>query len=324
MISVIIPVYNVEKYLEQCLQSIINQSYKDLEIIIINDGSKDRCEDIIQKYRSQYFNIIYIKQENRGISEARNQGLKYATGDYIVFIDSDDYIEPSYISDMYEIAEQKQCDIVICGYKEFYDTGNSKDIEFLHNLEEDTLYSGKEIAEMMLLLKVKGYPWNKLFRNSDIFRKNMIFEKNRKVEDYFPIFKVINESNEIYFINKSLYNYRQRDGSLVNIIDTKLVDDFHYACDSIIKYSIKNNLDKTKINYFKSNCFNLTMINYIFLNIEKGWNIYKEFESKGYNSYAPSIIEIITNNCFNYKTKILIILFKMRILHILLKIKGVG
>ena len=115
MVSVIIPVYNVEKYIDECLKSVVSQTYKNIEVIIINDGSTDKSEEIIRSYLDKYENITYIYQQNKGVSEARNLGLKNATGDYVLFVDSDDYIHKSMIEKMYNNAKYIN-QIYICGH----------------------------------------------------------------------------------------------------------------------------------------------------------------------------------------------------------------
>lgn len=322
MVSVVIPVYNVENYIKQCLDSVFRQTYKNIEVIVINDGSQDRSNEIIKEYENKDIKLIYIEQENKGVAEARNTGLTYVTGEYVVFIDPDDYIEDSYIEDMYNIAVLNNCDVVICGYSEFYDSKLNRKNIIKHDICENYLYSGKEVSEMMLELKVKGYLWNKLFRNSSKFKENIRFENNKKIEDYFPVFKTISESEKISFIEKSLYNYRQREGSLVNSTNFQLVDDFFHACHNIIDYSESKNKDKKKIEFFKENCFSLTMLNYISLNLNGGTKIYEDFKKLGYSIYEPTMYQLIKSIDINIKLKLLIIMFKLKILHVFLKVKG--
>ena len=119
-VSVIVPVYNVEKYLDKCLDSLANQTLKDLEIIIVNDGSPDNSEDIIKKYTKKYKNFKYYKKENGGLSSARNYGIKYASGDYIAFLDSDDYVKSDMYEKMYEKAIKGNYDLVVCDIDYLY------------------------------------------------------------------------------------------------------------------------------------------------------------------------------------------------------------
>lgn len=125
-ISVIVPVYNTEKYLGKCLESLIKQEYKNLEIIIVNDGSTDDSALIIDSFSAKYSNILVVAQENRGLSEARNTGIAKASGDYIAFVDSDDYVERAYFVHLMEAAEKADADMVICGYKMVDEKGKIK------------------------------------------------------------------------------------------------------------------------------------------------------------------------------------------------------
>ena len=116
-ISIIVPVYNVEKYIERCLKSLVNQTLQDIEIIIVNDGSQDKSEEIIEKYVKENHNKIkYYEKSNGGLSSARNYGIEYATGEYIAFLDSDDYVETNMYEEMYNLAKKENADMVECDY----------------------------------------------------------------------------------------------------------------------------------------------------------------------------------------------------------------
>jgi Glycosyltransferases involved in cell wall biogenesis len=115
LVSIIIPVYNCEKYLDKCLGSVIAQSYRKLEIIVINDGSKDNSGQIIQEYADNYANILPINQTNSGVSAARNNGIEKASGEYLLFVDGDDYLEAEYVKKLVEAAQKNASDLVICG-----------------------------------------------------------------------------------------------------------------------------------------------------------------------------------------------------------------
>lgn len=175
-ISVIIPAYNAEKYLPECLDSILNQTQDGIQIIINNDGSTDGTQKVIDRYSEQYpGRIIPMAQENAGQSAARNAALKYVTGKYMAYIDADDYIEADYFQKLYEAAEQEQADLVICGYEEFTNDGeillsrNSVDwdIEFAHGLRHVFQYS----------------PCAKIYLSEMILGNHIVFEEGEKMED---------------------------------------------------------------------------------------------------------------------------------------------
>lgn len=121
-VTIIIPVYNVEKYLSRCLNNVINQTYSNIEIILVNDGATDNSQVICEEYKKKDDRIKLLVKENGGLSDARNYGIPYATGDYIAFIDSDDMIHTSYIEYLLNLIEKYNGDISICGYQSFYDS----------------------------------------------------------------------------------------------------------------------------------------------------------------------------------------------------------
>ena len=162
-VSVIVPVYNVEKYIERCIKTLITQTLSDIEIIFVDDGSKDNSKKIIEKYLKLYPNKLkYLYKENGGLSSARNYGIPYAKGEYIAFLDSDDYIEPTMYEEMYNTAQKEKSDMVECDFiweypnKQVYDCG--------------VIYNGKKDA----LEKARVVAWNKLIKR-DIIEKEKIF-----------------------------------------------------------------------------------------------------------------------------------------------------
>lgn len=322
MISIIVPAYNVEKYIDECLKSLLSQTYKDIEIIVVNDGSTDKTEDVIKKYLLEYSNIIYVYQENKGVSEARNLGLKKANGEFIYYIDPDDYIEKETLELMHKKMVETNSDIVICGHKSFYDDKDETEYK-LYNVKEDEVYNNEYCIDLMLNYEMRGYVWDKLFKKKDLIENNFLFESGRYIQDWFPIFKQIYLAKRITFINKPLYNYRLRESSTVHKKNKKLLDDFCYAFDNINNFIINNNI-KTKeksILNFRVNAF-YTVIRYYFLSYinegdKKNKNVYKDFNNSIYKKYDVSIKDLILNGKILNKVTIKIIIWKMKIYHIL-------
>ena len=120
-VSVVVPIYNVEKYLRQCLESLVNQNFDDYEIILINDGATDNSMKIAQEFEDKYKNIKLLSKKNAGLGAARNTGMKYVTGKYVLFVDSDDYVSPEYISELYNVINREDSDIVICSHEKIYE-----------------------------------------------------------------------------------------------------------------------------------------------------------------------------------------------------------
>ena len=233
-VSVIVPVYNVESYLDKCLNTLVKQTLQEIEIIIVNDGSKDNSEKIIEKYLKKYpEKIKYIKKANGGLSSARNEGLKYASGEYIGFVDSDDYVSLNTFNLMYKKAKEKNFDLVVCNLNYVYETktkmvsaGLDKDLE-----NED------EVKKNIVFL----YPavWNKLYKKEIL--DSLKFKEGIWYEDVEFNFRVYPRVKSIGYVDKPLIQYVQRESSISKTIDKRLfnyVDNFN----GLIRYYQDNNL----------------------------------------------------------------------------------
>ena len=204
-ISIIVPVYNTSQYLERCIRSIIIQSLKEIEIICVNDGSTDSSLEILKKMAQEDERIVIINKENEGVSKARNDALKLATGKYCLGIDSDDWIEQGYLKDIYEIAEKEEADLVIADY--YYDLGNRK--VYYHS----DITKGIEISSLDCLKNIflrNGSPaiWNKLLKREVVVKNNISFPKGITIgEDLLFISKYIYFSKKIVKLNKAYLHY---------------------------------------------------------------------------------------------------------------------
>lgn len=212
-ISVIIPVYNAEKYLDQCLQSVLNQSFTDFELLLINDGSKDRSGEICEAYATKDSRIQVFHQENKGVSAARNVGLDHAKGEWITFVDSDDYVTEEYYKNLTANINGK-ADLIIGGFKKV----NEKLEEKKEGLKlEKKVISGKNHNDVLKLYPIFNfaYPFAKLFK-TEIIRKNKVkFPINIKMyEDSIFILKYINHCNEIILTDSQDYFYVEVKSSL--------------------------------------------------------------------------------------------------------------
>lgn len=210
MVSIIVPVFNAEDKLEKCIKSILNQSYGDIELILINDGSKDSSGKICEKYAEQDRRVRYIDQQNKGASATRNEGISLASGEYIQFVDSDDYIEKRMTEQMVKRMQDTGADMVMCGYTEFFP--EYKDIR-LPEIDKTIKMTeiGKEypnIFERFLL----NSPCNKLYKKDKLFEK---FPEDLSLgEDLIFNLHNMKYFEKISFIKKSLYNYMISQGSL--------------------------------------------------------------------------------------------------------------
>ena len=215
-ITVIVPVYNVENYLNKCLDSLINQTYKNLEIIVINDGSTDNSGEICQEYAQKDNRIVYIEKENGGQSEARNMGLDRMTGSYVTFVDSDDWIELDYVEILYKKITEYQADIAVGNYYSFNETegmyyfhifGDSYHEKVYDNVSIfENLYESQEMKSFALISV-----WGKLYK-ADLV-KHLRFDIGKLGEDGYLNQKIYLLAEKTIYLNKGLYAYRQREGS---------------------------------------------------------------------------------------------------------------
>ncbi len=210
LISVIVPVYNVEKYLEKCIDSIINQTYKNIEILLIDDGSTDSSGEICDRYAIKDKRILVFHKENGGLSDARNKGIDIATGKYISFIDSDDYVEENYISFLYEILKKFDADISMGKHYVRYqentiDTSSGQELCMNPEVTLEKMLYGEDVDVSA---------WAKLYKK-DLF-KDIRFPKGRVFEDAATTYKLIDKSSQVAFKSLPIYNYVMRKNSITN------------------------------------------------------------------------------------------------------------
>ena len=230
-ISIIVPVYNVEKYIAKCLKSLTLQTLQGIEIIIVNDGSLDRSIDIIEKYvKENPTKIKYYEKKNGGLSTARNYGLEYATGEYIAFLDSDDYVEINMYEEMYNLAKKENADMVECDFIWEWEYGKKVyDKRREYKTKEDMMKKPRVVA------------WNKIYKR-EILNKNKIrFPEGLIYEDMEFFYKLLPHLNKISYINKYFVHYIQRKDSISNK-QTKKIEDIFKILDNIFDYYKEQNL----------------------------------------------------------------------------------
>ena len=234
-VSVIVPVYNVEKYVEKCIKSLVDQTLQEIEIIAVDDGSKDGSKSIVDNYIKKYPDKIkYLYKENGGLSSARNFGIPYANGEYIAFLDSDDYVEPTMYEEMYKLAKKDNADMVECDFiweypnKQKYDYG--------------VVYNGKKEA----IEKARVVAWNKLIKREIIENEKIEFPFGLRYEDVEFFYKLVPRLNKISFMKKYFIHYVQRDNSIANTQNTKTKDIFKVLNNVIEFYKNKGYYDEYK------------------------------------------------------------------------------
>lgn len=216
-VSIIVPVYNTAKYLRKCLDSLVMQDATNVnyELIVVNDGSPDESDAIIKEYQEKYSNLItYVKKENGGLSSARNEGLKYAEGNYILFIDSDDYVDTKLLSTF--VSENNDYDLFVYGYTNVYENDFEKNEQ--HAILNSKVMAASESINMFFENSaVRGYAWNKIFKKSIILNNNITYDpKIKYIEDLPFTIEYLSKSDTVYFSSATLYYYLQREGSLIN------------------------------------------------------------------------------------------------------------
>ena len=221
-ISIIVPVYNVEQYLDRCLESLVCQTFSNIEIILIDDGSTDGSGSICDRYSEKDRRIKAIHQNNKGLSGARNEGLAHIKGKYVMFVDSDDYVDKDFCRIPYEIAEDYSADLVL-----FHDQIVSEnDINVINKFETKKGVIGKQdtIDLMLKTVNVSVCVWNKLYK-SDLF-SNVLFPEDTIFEDNGVTYKSILKANKIYYTDYVLYHYCLRKDSLSQKSDQKSRNDY--------------------------------------------------------------------------------------------------
>ena len=286
-VSIIVPVYNVEKYLEKCLDSLVNQTFKDIEIIIVNDGSTDNCRKIIDKYYAKYTSIIkVINQENKGLGAARNAGLKLVTSDYVIFVDSDDYIETNMVYEMYNKILQEQADFVICGFNV---------VNEQYELTSKTFPNEYEIYDFNTQMIFGNLcACNKIIKRS-LLDDDLKFRSNVWYEDIDFSFKLFLKSKKMCILPKNLYNYLLRQGSIMNSNNLRKNLDLIDAFNEIINYAKKNNCFEkyyNEIEFLVIDHLYISCIVRILTNINS--------TKKEKDELLNIILEYINNNFKNY------------------------
>lgn len=219
-ISIVVPIYNAEKYLDKCLDSLVKQTFQDIEILAFNDGSVDGCKEILCDYQDRYPDKMRVfEQENIGISRTRNKGIHAAKGKYIAFIDSDDSVDCTFCEKMYGKIKQEDLDVVVCDYFEVT-SDSKKKIEF-QQCENCTVYEKPE-----LLYRINTSPWNKIYKKDFLIENEIEFPIGLKYEDVFFIQKILAKKAKIGSVDAPLVYYMIHPGSESTVVKKNVFDIF--------------------------------------------------------------------------------------------------
>lgn len=258
LITVIVPVYNVEKYLEDCIKSIINQTYANIEIILVDDGSTDGSLNICKQYATEDSRITIIQQENHGVSYARNKGIEIAKGNYITFIDSDDWIEKEFIETLYNEAKEKKADVTICGYNRII----GKNKEKIHFAGEKHDFNSNEYSIKVLNPQTGfGFCHMKLIKRKCIDKVR--FDEGLTVgEDALFNMEIAKNIGKAILVEKRLYNYRINENSVVKKFDNNYVQKYFKFIQKLQEYICEdeNQMNEIKVNYYNCVAYHVLLI----------------------------------------------------------------
>lgn len=275
-VSVIVPVYNVETYIEQCLSSLVEQTLKNIEIIVIIDGSTDDSEKKARVFAEKYSNITIINTPNRGLGAARNEGIKHAGGEYLAFVDSDDYVSVNMYNDLFESAKKYEADIVACNFFFAYEDGPEiVQPDMRSKLISD---SNEAIRDVLLSRNMNNCAWNKIYKRS-LFNNEIRFTEGRYYEDLYPMLQWIKISEKIYLTCEPYYYYRRaRTGSITARFSKKHIEDYVFLLENVKNWLEANGLFQNFIREFSTCSFRIykqLMFNVFYVNNTHPYAHYK-------------------------------------------------
>lgn len=213
LISVIVPIYKVEQYLDKCIQSIVDQTYTDLEIILVDDGSPDNCPQMCDDWAAKDSRIKVVHKENGGLSDARNAGIAIATGEYISFIDSDDWVEPEFLQVLWNALTRTGAGITDCSTRLVDENGEELSVRGVSNNE--ILDTVSALVRLVNEDRIYQTVWNKLYRRDVI--GDIRFEKGKYNEDDYFTYQVFDRAAKVAVVSRAMYNYLQRSGSIMGV-----------------------------------------------------------------------------------------------------------
>lgn len=238
-VSIIVPVYNIEKYLAKCLDSLINQTLKEIEIICVNDGSTDNSAEILNEYAQKDSRIRIINQENAGLSAARNTGINNANGEYIGYVDSDDWVDLNFYENLYNAAKENNADIAVAGIKRV--GGEDYKEKVFLKFEKTTTTENTDEKFRLCDIPDKSYVWNKIYKLSEIKEHSLYFRVGVNYEDIIYAPKIIHTLNCLTTVPDTYYYYLKRRGSIVAQKSQKKY--FYAAMEEAKKYFEDNNIN---------------------------------------------------------------------------------
>lgn len=307
-VSIIVPIYNVEKYLDRCIQSLVNQTLNDIEIILVDDGSPDNCPSMCDEYAQKDNRIKVIHKQNAGLGYARNSGLEIATGKYVAFVDSDDYVDTSMYEALYKRAETINVDVVYCGFNTEVSKNKWRESK---EVNKDQLWEGNNVKEFMynMIASGKGVRqerlyqmsvWHAIYRRDIIINHNILFPSERDVVSEDIPFQVdfLKNANKVLYLNAHFYYYCLNETSLSSTFKKEKFYGYNKLRECLLskinETEYRQRVNRLYIGYCRSYCFDL-----LSSNIEDKNKLYKlifddsVFKKVKYE-FSPSFLPIHT------------------------------
>lgn len=243
LISIIVPVYKVEKYLEKCIDSIVRQNYSNIEVILVDDGSPDNCGEICESWMKKDNRIRVFHKKNGGLSDARNCGIEHSKGEYITFVDSDDYISEDYIMKLYYFLVENNADISVCNTDIVFEDSNANEVKdaniMIKRYDPDSAFEN-----MLYEIDLTNSAWGKLYKRK--LWNGIRFPVNKLYEDMFVTYKLFYKAKNIIYVSEKLYHYLVRSDSILGTVSVDEQMDMYSAAVEMLNYASKINHNLTK------------------------------------------------------------------------------
>lgn len=278
IISVVVPIYNAEKYIRRCVDSILLQTYKNLEVILVDDGSTDETPGILDDYARKDDRVRVIHKENVGHAHSRNQGLLAATGEFITFMDCDDYMHPDFMEKMYGAICEDGSDMAICSFNYVDESGNRLGWSE-PELKRNAVSSIDAQKDFLTTYNIEGFSWNKLVRRSILTNNDLRYPENQKAfVDMFLWYRALSLCQRVSYVHDKIYDYYQMAGSVVHTIDDVKIRNYRTTLSNIRNAAYENGLS-AEGDYYASLRMMSQMYNQIRLDVKSG------FKNKFFHKY---------------------------------------
>ena len=305
-VSVIVPVYNVENYIKKCLDSLLAQTLLEIEVLIVNDGSRDTSREIAMTYVSENPHFHLLDKENGGLSDARNFGLKQAQGEYVAFIDSDDCIAPQMLAEMYKRALATESDLVCCDLKYIYDDGTEK-------ISSGADFEVSSFIENPAIIGINNSACNKLYRRS--FIQTFAFPQGQWYEDLAVIPIWVAKANRVAYISEAYYDYFQREGSIAHSCTPKLFDIYdsiHHVQTEVREIMESEIVDQTIMDFYLDNGLVMTTLRIKDADSKEQRMQYYQENMLKLNEYCPNWFKAAMKKKYHWKQKLIFRLLKWK------------